>query len=204
MLLPELKDWVRRHLKDQVRKQILQHGYWFSWFRWCRMGDVQVRQGVMRSARYVHTLWETPHFAHSHSKLLLAVWFRTLNSWWLIDDCTTASEENSYPHLHPYESQDVSYFCISCYKKEFYISLAQYTQSWQLEHMARAIPQHDCVPLEHSQYCSSLAKEAVRLCRTQVLWFGRTQTGTAFNWRTRRLSGALKSRRIGALSYEKC
>lgn len=38
-----------------------------------------------------------------------------------------------------------------------------------VEHMARGIPQHDCIPVEHTQYSSSLAKEAVRLYRTQVL-----------------------------------
>lgn len=35
------------------------------------------------------------------------------------------------PHPYPDESQHVSYFCVSSYKIEFYISLAQYTASCQ-------------------------------------------------------------------------
>ena len=90
------------------------------------MGEVQVRQGIMRSARDVHTLGDTsfcpvtfgmaPSFVIQNSEFLMIA----------MECCTTASEENSHPHLYPDESQDVSYFCVSCYKKEFYISLAQY------------------------------------------------------------------------------
>jgi len=167
------------------------------------MGDVQVRQGIMRSVRCVHTLWEIPRFAQSHSELLLALWFRTLKSWWL-------RWYVALPHQRKILTPSISRWIKTSATFVYLITIRSFTfnllntqrhDNWNIWHV---VFHNTVVYLWNIPSVVAIWQRKQYACVAPKASDLEGQTGTAVNWRIGRLSGALRSRRIGALSYEKC
>ena len=100
----------------------------------------------------------------------------------VMEYCITASEENSHPiYIQRNHKTSATFVCLVT-RWSFTFHLLNTQSHANSGTFGTWYPiTRLYVPVEHTQYCNSLAKEAVGLCRTQVLRFGMTQTGTAFN-----------------------
>jgi len=101
------------------------------------MGDVQVRQGIKRSARCVHTLGDTlfcpvtlgitPSFAIQNSLVLMIA----------MECCTTASEENSHSiYIQMNHKTSATFVCLVTRRSfTFHLLNTQSHDNWNIWHV---------------------------------------------------------------------